>query len=62
MFSDQGAILQAAAVLAAAQHTMTAAATRGAHRYTDSPVDVLLNILREMEAKHLIPDGTTPRR
>ncbi len=60
MFTDPGAILQAAAILAAPQHTLNSAAARGMQRYTDSSIDVLINILREMEAKKLIPAGLAP--
>jgi CO dehydrogenase/acetyl-CoA synthase alpha subunit len=58
MFTDEAAILQAAATLAAVVHTVRSAeATSGNRRYTDSPVDALINVLREMEAKKIIAPG-----
>lgn len=57
MFNDEAAILRAAAALAALQHAMNAGSVSAGRRYTDSSVDVLINILREMEAEKLIPLG-----
>jgi hypothetical protein len=62
MFNDAGAILHAAATLAASQHATNVGASRAGQRYTDSSVDVLINILREMESKRLIPAGLVPPR
>ena len=62
MFNEEGAILHAAAVLAASQHALNISGARGGQRYTDSSVDVLINILREMEEKQLIPAGRAPPR
>lgn len=63
MFKDEAAILQAAATLAAAHHTIKSAESQaGGTRYTDSPTDALINVLREMEAKKLIGPGQVPGR
>jgi hypothetical protein len=59
MFGDEGAILTAAATLAAARFTQLAATSRDQH-VRESPVDVLMNILREMETKKLIPPNLLP--
>jgi hypothetical protein len=61
VFKEESAILQAAAALAAAQHQTNASSARSGTRYTDSSVDVLINILREVENKKLIPAGLVPR-
>ncbi len=55
--------MHAAAVLAAAQYSMNAAAAHNgiAPSFNDSAVDVLINILREMEQKKLIGPGLVPR-
>lgn len=60
MFRDEAAILKAAATLAAARFSQLAATTREAQA-RESPVDVLINILREMESKKLIPPNLAPR-
>ena len=60
MFRDEAAILKAAATLAAARFSQLAATTRE-QQATESPVDVLINILREMEVKKLIPPDLAPR-
>lgn len=63
MFNDEGAILRAAAALAAAQHELNTSAVHNNARprpYTNSPVDVLVNLLREMEQKKLVPPGLVP--
>jgi hypothetical protein len=63
MFTDEAAILQAAATLAAVVHTVRSGeATSGNRRYTDSPVDTLINVLREMEAKKIIAPGLAPAK
>jgi hypothetical protein len=63
MFTDEAAILHAAATLAAVVHTVRSAETRsGNARYTDSPVDTLINVLREMEDKKIIAPGLAPTR
>jgi hypothetical protein len=63
VFKEETAILQAAAVLAASQHALNVAAARegGTRTYTESSVDVLINILREMEQKKLIAAGLVPQ-
>lgn len=61
MFQDEAAILTAAAALAAARFSQMAATSREQHA-RESPVDVLINILREMETKSLIPPNLVPRR
>jgi len=63
MFTDEAAILQAAATLAVAQYHQNVAAAGTGPRptaYTDSCVDVLINVLRQMEQKALIPNGLAP--
>ena len=50
--------------LAAAHYSSSAAQGRGpsaARAPTDTSVDVLINILREMERKQLIPPGLVPK-
>ena len=59
MFRDEAAILKAAATLAAARFSQLA--TTREQQATESPVDVLINILREMEVKKLIPPDLAPR-
>ena len=61
MFKDEGSILQAAAILAATQHATNVKEAPHDKPYRDSSVDVLLNILREMERKKLIPPGLAPK-
>jgi hypothetical protein len=64
MFTHEGDILQAAATLAAAHYSSNATQGRGpsaARAPTDTSVDVLINILREMERKQLIPPGLAPK-
>jgi hypothetical protein len=66
MFKDEAAILQAAATLAAAQHTASAiresASTSAFGRAfaQPTPVDRLVKILREMESGGLILAGLAP--
>lgn len=63
MFTNEAAILQAAATLAAAHHTLKTEDLRTNRApYTDSPTDALLNVLREMESKKLIGPGLVPPR
>jgi hypothetical protein len=60
MFRDEAAILTAAATLAAARFSQLAGTTRE-QQARESPVDVLINLLREMESKKLIPPNLAPR-
>ncbi len=60
MFRDEAAILTVAATLAAARFSQLAASSRE-QQARESPIDVLINILREMESKKLIPPNLAPR-
>jgi hypothetical protein len=64
MLTDEATIMHTAAVLAAAQYAANKAAADGGMTpsFRDSPVDVLINVLREMEEKRLIDPGLAPPR
>jgi hypothetical protein len=59
MFQDEAAILTAAATLAAARFSQLEVTSQEPHS-GESPVDVLINILREMETKKLIASNLVP--
>jgi hypothetical protein len=64
MFKDEAAILQAAATLAAASHTVSALRESETSRRTGffrvDIVDRLGQVLRKMESNGLIPTGLAP--
>ena len=59
MLTDEATVMNMAVALAAAQYSAskTAALSGVAPSFTDSAVDVLINVLREMEQKKLIEPG-----